>query len=485
MRYADLLKTLVQITHLKLKDLSQDLHYDASYLSKWLNGHHLPSLAQIESTNDYLSSRFADIIYRRNLQEELRDLFPDPVDLGSKVILKKTLYNALNTSYIDAFYEDNDDLRLVSDDPYQTIVGEMAIQRFIFSLYSKPIGSEKVSLFYHINSAYLMKIFNDFQNLLLFSNKTPVDTHLILENPDNFFTSHNFYDIYNLLTEMVYYDMFIYNRTISAGQPEFIYVRNHFVLFFHMDENGIPLICNYITDPEILEKTETYLTSLELHQHVLMQTIDDPYFEVDFFQGNNYRDHDFHIFASFFDGSFLDEDLISKILKRNRIKSYEHDVLQNTLKLKTATYRNGNMTITINSAPFFRSLKEHKMALASHVLKINNDDMKKCIDLMSEGLESMTSSHFYMLDPHSNEPLDWDFPLSFYMTEHTFVAKKLDAATKGRFKYIVSSNPEFVRLLRESFDLIRNAVYAREVTPTRIKERLLSIYHTMITLEDE
>ena len=143
------------------------------------------------------------------------------------------------------------------------------------------------------------------------------------------------------------------------------------------------------------------------------------------------------------------------------------------------------MTITINSVPFFRSLREHKLSLASHILKMNNDDMKKCIDIMSKGLESMRASHFYMIDPYANEPLDWDFPLSFYMTDHNFVAKKLYSSSKWRFKYIISNNPEFVKSLRESFNLIRNAAYAKEVTPLRIKERLLSTYHTTITLGDE
>ena len=485
MYYGNLLKLLIKITHLKSKDLSQDLHYDSSYFSKWLNGHHLPTLAQVESTNSYLSNRFADVIYRNNLQDEVRGFLPNNLDLGSKVILRKTIYNALNSSYIKSFCKRDENLLEVSESPFQTIVGLDAIRRFLFSIYSKPLGPEKVSLFYHINYSYLRSIFDSYKNLLLFSNETPVDVHFILDNSGSFFTSNNFYDIYNILTEMIYYDMFIYSRTVAAGQPEFIYVRNHFVLYFHMDENGLPLICNYSTDPAILEQTEAYLASLNLPQHTLMKTIDDPYFEVDFFQENNYRNYDFHIFASFFDGSFLNESLVTKILKRNRVKSFDSEVLKNTLKLKTTTYRNGNMTITINSVPFFRSLREHKLALASHVLKINNDDMKKCIDLMSKGLESMTSSHFYMIDPYANDPLDWDFPLSFYMTKHTFVAKKLDVTSKCQFKYIVSSNPEFVKLLRESFDLIRHSDYAKEIIPLSIEERLMSIYHTTVALGDE
>ena len=104
---------------------------------------------------------------------------------------------------------------------------------------------------------------------------------------------------------------------------------------------------------------------------------------------------------------------------------------------------------------------------------------------MSKGLESMTSSHFYMIDPYANDPLDWDFPLSFYMTKHTFVAKKLDVTSKCQFKYIVSSNPEFVKLLRESFDLIRHSDYAKEIIPLSIEERLMSIYHTTVALGDE
>ncbi len=485
MYYETLLKLLIKVTHLKAKNLSQDLHYDSSYFSKWLNGHHLPTLSQVEATNSYLSNRFADVIYRNNLQNEVRNFLPDNLDLGSKVILKKIIYNALNSSYIKSLCKNGESLALVDDSPFQTIVGLDAIKQFLFSLYSRPLGPEKVTLFYHINYSCLKNIIDSYHNLLLFSNETPVDVHFILENPGCFFKFDDFYDIYNILTEMIYYDLFIYNRTISAGQPEFIYVRNHFVLYFHMDENGLPIICNYVTDPYVLEQTEAYIESLNLSQHTLMKTIHDPYFEVDFFQGNNYRDHDFHIFASCFDGSFLDENLINKILKRNRIKGFDSEVLKDTLKLKNATYRNGNMTITINSTPFFRSLKEHNLSLASHILKINNDDIKKCIDLMSEGFESMRSSHFYMIDPYANEPLDWDFPLSFYMTEHTFVAKKLYATSKGRFKYIVSNNPEFVKFLRESFDLIKSAVYAKEVTPLRIKERLMSIYHTNITLEDE
>lgn len=485
MYYETLLKLLIKVTHLKSKDLSQELHYDSSYFSKWLNGHYLPSLTQVETTNSYLSNRFADVIYRNNLQEDVRGFLPDNLDLGSKVILKKIIYNALNSSYIKSFYKRNKNLMLVGDNPFQTIVGLDAIKQFLFSLYSKPLGHEKVNLFYHINYSFLKSIFDSYQNLLLFSNETPVDVHFILENPGSFFEFDDFYDIYNILTEMIYYDLFIYNRTVSAGQPEFIYVPNHFVLYFHMDENGLPLICNYVTDPDVLEQTESYIKSLNLHQHTLMKTIQDPYFEVDFFQGNNYRDHDFHIFASFFDASFLNESLINKILKRNRIKNFDSEVLKNTLKLKNATYHNGNMTITINSVPFFRSLREHKLSLASHILEMDNDDMKKCIDLMSKGLESMRASHFFMIDPYANEPLDWDFPLSFYMTEHTFVAKKLYASSKCRFKYIVSNNPDFVKFLRKSFDLIRNAAYAKEVTPLRIKERLLSTYHTSITLEDE
>lgn len=485
MYYETLLKLLIKVTHLKSKDLSQELHYDSSYFSKWLNGHHLPSFTQVESTNSYLSNRFANVIYRNKLQEDVRDFLPGNLDLASKVILKKSIYNALNSSYFKSFYKRDENLTLVEDNPFQTIIGLDAIKQFLFFLYSKPLGPEKVHLFYHINHSFLKSIFDSYQNLILFSNETPVVVHFILENPGSFFQFDDFYDIYYIFTEMIYYDLFIYNRTVSAGQPEFIYVPNHFVLFFNMDENGLPIICNYVTDPDVLEQTEAYIKSLNLHQHTLMKTIQDPYFEVDFFQGNNYRDHNLHIFDSFFDGSFLNESLINKILKRNHIKNFDSEVLKNTLKLKNATYRNGNITITINSVPFFRSLREHKLSLASHILKMDNDDMKKCIDIMSKGLESMRTSHFYMIDPYANEPLDWDFPLSFYMTDHNFVAKKLYSSSKWRFKYIISNNPEFVKSLRESFNLIRNAAYAKEVTPLRIKERLLSTYHTTITLEDE
>lgn len=482
MTYSDLLKSLIRVTHLKSKDISSDLHYDSSYVSKWLNGHYLPSLSQRDVVNSYLATRFSNIIYRQHLQEELYPYIPDHLDLGSEIILKKTIYSALNTAYINN-YESINGNPLIPEESTRIYLGLEEIQQFLFTLYSQSPGSESVSLYYHINAHYLLKIFKDFKNLLVFSNDTLVNLHLILDHPEIFFESDAFYDTYTFLAEMAFYDINIYAKHSPANSSEFIYVKDHFVLFFSMDQDGYPIVCSYVEDAAILEKIDRYLHSLDLYQHVLLQTIDDPYFEEDFFRNNNVHGENIQVFLSSFDTCFIDDRLLKRILKHNHIKNDARSALHNTLKLKAATFDEGNITITINTMPFMRSLREQKLSIGSYILEMDPMNMQSVMELADRRLENMTNIQFYMLDPSTSETNHWDYTLSFYITEHVFVAKKLDTQRKRRYKYIVSSNPRFVGQLFKTFELLYNSSYIKRVTPTYFRDRLLSVYRSIELLE--
>lgn len=63
MEYSKILETLLNITDQKLQDISDLLHYDKSYISKWANAKALPSISIVNEIHEVLSDYFAYRIY--------------------------------------------------------------------------------------------------------------------------------------------------------------------------------------------------------------------------------------------------------------------------------------------------------------------------------------------------------------------------------------------------------------------------------------
>lgn len=465
MDYSELLTYLFDITGLKLKDISSLLHYDVSYISKWINGHNIPSISQSRDINETLCEKLTEIIFKRNLQDKLKGLYHASFDLTSYIILRKVIFNLLNMSFYKS-YEKSFDNSILPTEESLIIPEKDNIIEFLYHFFSVPIEDNDIELYSTINLDFLIYLFKEFENLHLFTARPSIKINILTNYGDDYFKFEDFSDAFITLAEFSYYDMNVYRYTKDTYKySQFVYIKNQFAIFFSMDTNNRPIIASFTQNPDTLNSMNDIVDEIFSSSLNIFRTIQDDIFEEYFYKNTLYSSNRFNFFISNFQGFFLNESLLKKILARNNVSSDEAKHIINIRKLQTHMLKKMNLNLIVNSIPYFKSIVNKKLSIGSFIFDLTDEEIKAYLKLLKKNYDLLNGQKFYRIN-FSN--LKYDYNINCALTNEAFFSKRPDNLNPNKFKYLVADNNRFTKILNKSFSRLSSTTDFEETTNSEI-----------------
>lgn len=112
MKYCDLLKVMIETSGVFIKEYSNALSYDPSYISKWMHDVNLPVRKNSDKINRVSAEFFANVFWENDNLENLKSAFSNtevalPTAFESKNELQEFLLRLFSSSYIESSYPVN------------------------------------------------------------------------------------------------------------------------------------------------------------------------------------------------------------------------------------------------------------------------------------------------------------------------------------------------------------------------------------------
>ncbi|MDO5028778.1 MAG: hypothetical protein Q4E36_05880 [Bacillota bacterium] len=476
MNYSELLTYLIDITDLKLKDISGYINYDVSYISKWTNGHNLPTVKQNTYISKVLADVFSTVIFNNGLEDKVKNLFKSKLDLSSKTILRKRIYNALISAY---FCSENSNKQVFPADDF-LIMGEDNITEFIYKAFSSPINNEKVVVYSTLDIDYLEYLLDFDDNFVLFSNEAVVDLNFIVNKSDDILTFDSRASSISMLSHSFFYDFNIYRYPFdkrSFGQ--FVYVKDKFILFFSMDANNRPVLISFSKSKAALSLADSLVESIFLEEYTVAKTVSNyDYFDV-FLRNNLYPNTELYIFISFFDGYFLPKSLLERLLAKRKISDFEKNSLRNLLKIQKHFVGSLSNYIAVNFSPLCCCMSKREICLGNYTFKLTKKEFDSYINTALDNIADYSDHSFYFINSNSIFSGECDYPINIFISENFFVCKKISSQKDNNDKYFISGDPSIVATGKKMFFDINESSLVDMVDNTTVLNNLLSNYEAL------
>lgn len=97
--FSETLKYLISFTNSKIVDIADELGYDNSYISKWINDKNIPAQGISPEVIDQLAEFFTRAIVKKGLEEGLESLTERKVPIYGDGNKKQILVSCLEDSY--------------------------------------------------------------------------------------------------------------------------------------------------------------------------------------------------------------------------------------------------------------------------------------------------------------------------------------------------------------------------------------------------
>lgn len=156
MNFGALLQRLMDLSDIKTKQLADCISYDPSYISKWVNGSHLPSWRTVDELTHAIAQTIGTRIYEMQKQSELALMLERSVPLSSRQQVIFAVESSLSDSYMRTpnqaqIYADN--LMRIDRGQQQTsiVVGHDEVIHRLSGIFKSIIGTSQSQLDLYAN----------------------------------------------------------------------------------------------------------------------------------------------------------------------------------------------------------------------------------------------------------------------------------------------------------------------------------------------
>lgn len=472
MEYSKIFETLLNITDQKLQDISDLLHYDKTYISKWVNAKAIPSISFVSEIHEILSEYYADRIYGTKKLNELKDALCLKFEPITRQILSKTIYNELSYAYFKVYHESNPS-PLNSDLDNQVIIGKKKIVDFLFSLFNTGLSDDKVKLYSTLPNKFLFLLINQLKKLWLFNLKVPVELNLLFEKLPEVNRKDELLFIVKSLGDLSYYDVNLYREDKKSYFDYYIYAKNKFVIFFNTFENELPLMITFSKNKEVLEAIDRSNKKMFNYANPLLKTIDGLRYERYYYETNLICE-DSMIYTSFMNACFMSSDDLKKAIITNDIDKRNYDFINSLIKLQNFSIKNNMHQIRFNSTALFASIEKKKLCLGPYYIQLSEDDYIKYLNKTYDEIFHNANHKYSFIDAESLGSICEDYFMSFYLNSNSFIAKKLDPFNINKFKYIISTDQSINEFFKKLFIALDETNYVKNLNLEELKNLISS-----------
>lgn len=472
MEYSKILETLLNITDQKLQDISDLLHYDKSYISKWANAKALPSISIVNEIHEVLSDYFAYRIYGTKKLDELKDKLGMKFEPITRQILSKSIYNELSFAYFKVFHNCNPS-PINSELDNQVIIGREKIVDFLYSLFNTEITDEEVKIYSTLPNKFLFLLINQLKKLWLFNLKVPVELNILLEKLPDINRKDELLFIVKSLGDLSYYDINLYREDKNYYFDYYIYVKDKFVIFFNTFDNGLPLMITFSKNKDILEAIDRSNKRVFNYSNPLLKTIDGLRYERYYYETNLICE-DSMIYTSYMNACFMSSDDLKKAIIKNNIDKRNYDFINSLIKLQNFSIKNNMHQIRFNSTALFASIEKRKLCLGPYYITLAEDDYIKYLNKTYDEIFHNSNHKYSFIDAESLGSICEDYFMSFYLNSNSFIAKKLDSFNINKFKYIVSTDRSINEFFKKLFIALEETNYVKNLNLEELKNLISS-----------
>lgn len=472
MEYSKILETLLNITDQKLQDISDLLHYDKSYISKWANAKALPSISIVNEIHEVLSDYFAYRIYGTKKLDELKDILGMKFEPITRQILSKSIYNELSFAYFKVYHNCNPS-PINSELDNQVIIGIEKIVDFLYSLFNTEITDEEVKIYSTLPNKFLFLLINQLKKLWLFNLKVPVELNILLEKLPDINRKDELLFIVKSLGDLSYYDINLYRKDKNYYFDYYIYVKDKFVIFFNTFDDGLPLMITFSKNKDILEAIDRSNKRVFNYSNPLLKTIDGLRYERYYYETNLICE-DSMIYTSYMNACFMSSEDLKKAIVKNNIDKRNYDFINSLIKLQNFSIKNNMHQIRFNSTALFASIEKRKLCLGPYYITLAEDDYIKYLNKTYDEIFHNSNHKYSFIDAESLGSICEDYFMSFYLNSNSFIAKKLDSFNINKFKYIVSTDRSINEFFKKLFIALEETNYVKNLNLEELKNLISS-----------
>ncbi|MBU5668670.1 helix-turn-helix domain-containing protein [Peptoniphilus sp. MSJ-1] len=471
MNYSELLKYLFDISNLKLQDIADLLHYDKSYISKWMNGKSIPSISVASDINNELSLLFSEVLFFSENKNLVLDLLPPKQDFSTMSMFKKYLFNLLNSRYFEEFHKDNGNpLKYEGDN--LVVIGEKNILDFLLSLFNSNIDRKKFVIYSTLPHKFMAKIFNHMNGLWLFSLKFPIELNILLNCTHKNNQLDDSFNYLKILGDISLYDINVFTKKDNQSYSYYLYVKDEFVIIYNEIINDKPVLITFSKNQELLKQLNISNNKLFKLANPILQTNDKFTYENFYYEKN--LNKDLTLFTSYIDGCFIKPSDLKDLFNKYSIAPSQFNMLKNTTKLQGYSFKNTQSMIIINLISLFSSIEKNKISIGPYYLQLDKKDYINYLTSVYKILSELDNKKFFLIDSNYISNYNLDYFMSFVLSDNCIILKKLDPFDNKRFKYVVSTDASVISFFKYILTSIHETNYIKESKLTELKNLISS-----------
>lgn len=476
MKFADVLRELLAISNIKLKDLAASLNYDNSYISKWVNDHHLPNLNLEKNLIPNLSSMISREIYRLGTQDQLLKFTERNLPVYSYPFVRYFVYSLLEDSYYQSYFEKNQTSRVLEGN--HVYIGFENILNKAAELIQKASLQSKIQLNIYSNVELTDLIFSQDRIRYLFYTTLDLEInyhHLLSE--DTVIPNEK---LVFFINEWVHRALSVNINIYRANKnlkDRIVYVEGAFALFFETDENNTPIVMTYVTDPYVLANLGNRMRQTYKDARLLMGSGMDNLAEFSAFSSGIATGNQFMFYLSYLDGFFLEEDFLKTFLTKRKVSELTVQLDLQTAAIGRIVAEEFPVTVVVDRDLINHALLNREIVIGQSMYKANKSEMREFIRRIIDLIKINPNLRIFLRSDNMMSLKLASTTSSMFCDENNILFKKnpcyVDRFNKSFFQI-------FSRPLNTSFfNLLREELLHEDVVELDSEELVSKLQHYM------
>lgn len=480
MEFQYVLKELIKLTDVMVKDVSACVQYDQSYVSKWLSGAKLPADKAADTVIAQMSAFFATVIVNKRLEDDLRQLVPVPLDMDHAGDVENVVKALLQDAYYhSASLVDPEQMMLMT---HRVVNGRNASIQFSLDVIKRHLSNHHE----HEEIVCTIDLFSLLPDLNLetFNVVTTRPLQLTMHTVLDMKRQEEDYEkrirsLLAFLNQTINVDYYIY-EDLQQMRNNVIVMKNHFVLFYYLDESGKVAACQYVDDSAFVEMAYYDAMAQLDHNNLLLkatsgQKLRNIDYDVDFVASPPYT-----LMASGAMGLFLEPEMLQDHRELFSEKNFRNALFINDLTIQQVYTE--PVEILTSRAYVLHFFKTGRVNYLGQVFYLKPEDRGKYVRAIIRAIQTNPNFNLRIVQDDLSPFYTSKINISLMMTKNkALVLKSPEALFNNRYPYYMITDQRFVDILAKYVEWVKSYPAVRRIEREDTEE-LLEHYLSMFRL---
>lgn len=321
MTFDILLQQLIDLSGYTKKELSEILGYHNSYITKWTSGAVLPAENGLKSFLKSMATAFTSALLQNGNVGELATFAKVPILLTDYASVQAVIYRLLENAYYISKHEKNNENEKSFVSATRTIFGyDNVVKATVDTVFETLIEVEQNQEFFitidlsKLEATRVISLLNT-----TITRKSNVTWNFLIPETNYLKNiSQVRRSLFALVLQTAPHRLKLHEGTTSAADA-FILCKNRWLCHYRYNEHGELIAMFYTTEPEVLGVYLQRALQIFRPSNQTLHTIENHDFEFMLCNGMPMPDATLYITSMFFNGFFLDKQILDRQVQRGTI----------------------------------------------------------------------------------------------------------------------------------------------------------------------